>query len=50
VFVDERPFAVLEWSDAGAAMVSVELKPEKLRSADPSGRVYDYSDLVVDPR
>jgi hypothetical protein len=50
VFVDERPFAVLEWSDAGAAMVSVELKPEKLRAADASGRVYDYSDLVVDPR
>jgi hypothetical protein len=28
----------------------VELKPEKLRAADASGRVYDYSDLVVDPR
>src|SRR5688572_11441209 len=27
VFVNERAFAVLEWADAGAAMVTVELDP-----------------------
>jgi hypothetical protein len=48
VFVDERPFAVLEWSDAGAAMVSVELDPAKLHAADPG--VYEYAAPVVDPR
>lgn len=50
VFVDERPFAVLEWSEAGAAMVSVELDPAKLRPADASGRVYEYAAPVIDPR
>lgn len=50
VFLDERPFAVLEWSEAGAATVTVELDPAKLRAADPSGRVYDYADLLNDPR
>jgi hypothetical protein len=50
VFVDERPFAVLEWSEAGAAMVSVELDPAKLSAADGAGRVYHYSETVKDPR
>lgn len=50
VFLDERPFAVLEWSAAGAAIVMVELQAEKLRAADPSGRVFEYLELLVDPR
>jgi len=50
VFLDERAFAVLEWSAAGAATVMVELQKEKLRSADPSGRMFEYLDLVADPR
>ena len=50
VFLDERPFAVLEWSAAGAATVMVELQKEKLRPADPSGRLFEYLDLVTDPR
>ena len=50
VFINERPFAVLEWAQTGAAMVSIELDPAKLRAADPGGSVYDYADLVVDPR
>jgi len=50
VFVDERPFAVLEWSEVGAATVSVELDPAKLRPADASGRLYDYSGRVIDRR
>jgi hypothetical protein len=50
VFVDERPFAVLEWSEAGAAMVTVELDPAKLKPADPSGRIFDYSEVLRDPR
>ena len=50
VFLDERPFAVLEWSAAGAATVMVELQKEKLRLADPSGRLFEYLDLVTDPR
>jgi len=49
VFVDERPFAVLEWSEAGAAMVSVELDPAKLRPANTPG-IYDYSAALRDPR
>ena len=43
VFVNERPFAVLEWADTGAAMVTVELDPLKLRPAPIPG-TYDYSD------
>jgi hypothetical protein len=50
VFVNERPFVVLEWSEVGAATVTVELDPTKLRAADPSGRVYDYSEPLIDPR
>ena len=50
VFLDERPFAVLEWSTAGAATVMVELQADKLRAADSSGRLFDYLELVVDPR
>lgn len=50
VFINERPFVVLEWSDVGAATVTIELDPTKLRAADPSGRIYDYSELVTDPR
>jgi hypothetical protein len=50
VFVNERPFMVLEWSEVGAATVTIELDPAKLRAADPSGRVYDYSELITDPR
>jgi hypothetical protein len=50
VFLDERPFAVLEWSAAGAATVMVELRPASLRAADPGGRVFDYLELLVDPR
>ncbi len=48
VFVDERPFAVLEWSDAGAAMLSIELDPAKLRALDTG--VFEYSVPVTDPR
>ena len=50
VFLNERPFAVLEWSAAGAATVMVELQAEKLRPADPSGRVFEYLEVLVDPR
>lgn len=50
VFLDERPFAVLEWSAAGAATVMVELQKEKLRAADSSGRVFEYLEAVTDPR
>lgn len=50
VFVDERPFAVLEWAAAGAAMLSIELDPAKLRAADATGSVYDYSEVLTDPR
>jgi hypothetical protein len=50
VFMDERPFAVLEWAAAGAAMVTIELDPAKLRAADATGRVYEYSELLTDPR
>jgi hypothetical protein len=50
VFVDERPFAVLEWAAAGAAMVTIELDPAKLRAADASGLVYEYSEVLTDPR
>ena len=50
VFLDERAFAVLEWSAAGAATVTVELDPTKLRAADPSGRIYEYSETLTDPR
>jgi hypothetical protein len=50
VFVNERPFLVLEWSDVGAATVTIELDPAKLRAADSSGRIYDYAELVNDPR
>jgi hypothetical protein len=50
VFVDDRPFAVLEWASAGAAMVTIELDPAKLRAADPGGSVYDYSEVLTDPR
>jgi hypothetical protein len=50
VFVDERPFAVLEWAAAGAAMLTIELDPTKLRVVDASGSVYDYSEVLTDPR
>ena len=50
VFVDERPFVVLEWADAGAAMVTIELDPAKLRAADATGCLYDYSEVLTDPR
>ena len=50
VFVNERPFVVLEWSEVGAATVTIELDATKLRTADPSGRVFDYSGLLIDPR
>jgi hypothetical protein len=50
VFVNERPFVVLEWSELGAATVTIELDASKLRAADPSGRVFDYSELLTDPR
>jgi hypothetical protein len=50
VFINERPFAVLEWAQTGAAMVTIELDPTKLRAADPGGQIYDYSELVIDPR
>jgi hypothetical protein len=48
VFVNERPFAVLEWAQTGAAMVTVELDPAKLRVA--AAGVYEYSEPVRDPR
>ena len=50
VFVHERPYAVLEWAAAGAAMVTIELDPAKLRTADASGCVYEYSEVLIDPR
>ena len=50
VFINQRAFAVLEWAQTGAAMVSIELDPAKLRVADPGGSVYDYTDPVIDPR
>jgi hypothetical protein len=50
VFINERPFAVLEWALTGAAMVTIELDPAKLRAADPGGSVYEYADLIIDPR
>ena len=50
VFVESRPFAVLEWSESGAAMVSIELDAAKLHAADPGGRMFDYAELVSDPR
>ena len=50
VFINERPFAVLEWAQTGVAMVTVELDPLKLKPADPSGRVYEYLDFLKDPR
>jgi hypothetical protein len=50
VFVNERPFVVLEWSEVGAATVTIELDATKLRAADASGRIYDYSELLIDPR
>jgi hypothetical protein len=50
VFVDERPFVVLEWSEVGAATVTIELDAMKLRPAEPSGRVFDYSEPLIDPR
>lgn len=50
VFINERPFAVLEWAQTGAAMVTIELDPTKLRAADPGGSVYEYADTLVDPR
>jgi hypothetical protein len=49
VFVDERPFAVLEWAAAGAAMVTIELDPAKLHPAESVG-VYEYSEVLTDPR
>jgi hypothetical protein len=50
VFIDERAFAVLEWGDSGAAMVTIELDAMKLHAADPGGRVYDYNETLIDPR
>jgi hypothetical protein len=50
VFINERPFLVLEWSEVGAATVTIELDPTKLRAADPSGSLYDYSEPLIDPR
>ena len=49
VFVNERPFAVLEWADTGAAMVTVELDPAKLRPAAAAG-TYEYAETLRDPR
>lgn len=48
VFIDQRAFAVLEWAETGAAMVTIELDPAKLRPAD-SG-VYEYPEILIDPR
>jgi hypothetical protein len=42
-------FAVLEWAETGAAMVTVELDPAKLRPAAAPG-TYDYSEALKDPR
>jgi hypothetical protein len=50
VFVNETPFVVLEWSEIGAATVTIELDGTKLRAADASGRLYDYSEPLIDPR
>jgi hypothetical protein len=50
VFVNERPFVVLEWSEVGAATVTIELDATKLRAADTSGHIYDYSEPLIDPR
>ena len=50
VFVNERPFAVLEWAQTGAAMVTIELDPAKLHASDPGGQTYDYTELITDPR
>ena len=50
VFINERPFAVLEWAQTGAAMVTVELDPAKLRADDPAGRNYKYLESLRDPR
>jgi hypothetical protein len=50
VFINERPFAVLEWAQTGAAMVTIELDPAKLRAADAGGHLYEYSEPVIDPR
>jgi hypothetical protein len=44
VFVNETPFVVLERSEVGAATVTIELDGAKLRAADPSGRLYEYSE------
>jgi hypothetical protein len=49
VFVNERPFAVLEWADTGAARVTVELDPAKLHAAAVAG-IYEYSEALRDPR
>jgi hypothetical protein len=50
VFVDERPFAVLEWAETGAAMVTIELDPAKLRASGTGGDVYIYLGALKDPR
>jgi hypothetical protein len=50
VFVNERPFAVLEWAENGAAMVTIELDPAKLRAAGTGGDVYIYLGALKDPR
>jgi hypothetical protein len=49
-FINERPFAVLEGALTGAAMVTIELDPAKLRPTDPGGSVYEYADPIIDPR
>jgi hypothetical protein len=50
VFVNERPFVVLEWAGSGAAMVTIELDPAQLRATDQGGSVYEYSGILTDPR
>jgi hypothetical protein len=49
VFINERAFAVLEWAETGAAMVTVELDPAKLRPALAPG-TFDYLEVLKDPR
>ena len=50
VFIDQRAFAVLEWAETGAAMVTIELDATKLIPADSGGRVFDYKETLRDPR
>jgi hypothetical protein len=50
VFIDQRAFAVLEWGESGAAMVTIELDTTQLHAVDTGGSVYDYSAVLIDPR